>query len=62
MEKKEVDPYVADYEYDKNLVLKGYQIDFIRYFYEFESIEDLELIKNEINEIISEVSNLDKIS
>ena len=34
--KEEVDPYIDDYVYDENSLLTGYQIDFIRYFYEFE--------------------------
>lgn len=55
--KEEVDPYIDDYEYDENSPLTGYQIDFIRYFYEFEKIENLSLLEKELNQTIKEIND-----
>ncbi len=56
--REEVDPYVSDYEWDEKSILTGYQIDFIRYFYEFEKIENLQSLENEIKKAKSEIDEL----
>ena len=56
--REEVDPCVNDYEFDEKSILIGYQIDFIRYFYEFEKIENLQSLEEEIKETKSELNEL----
>jgi type I restriction enzyme M protein len=59
--KEEVDPYIKDYNYDKKKVLTGYQIDFIRYFYEFNTIRPVNKIKEELDVINKKIQEGFKI-
>jgi hypothetical protein len=56
-----VDPYIKDYNYDKKKVLTGYQIDFIRYFYEFNTIRPVNKIKEELDVINKKIQEGFKI-
>ena len=56
--REEVDPFISDYEFDSKSILTGYQVDFIRYFYQFEKIENLQSLENEIKKTISEINEL----
>ena len=58
---EEVDPYISDYNYDKKKVLIGYQIDFIRYFYEFNTTRPANKIKEELDVINKKIQEGFKI-
>ncbi|MCB0536936.1 MAG: SAM-dependent DNA methyltransferase [Bacteroidetes bacterium] len=55
---KEVLPFVPDAWYNPKETKIGYEINFAKYFYEFETLRDLEEIKADILEVEKETENL----
>ena len=53
--KEEVDPYLEGYEREAKEPLIGYQIDFIRYFYNFKNKRPFKEIEKELLEVNKQI-------
>ena len=58
---KEVSPYVDEFFYDEKLNKIGYEFSLTKEFYKFETPKSLDQIKFELNEIESDIRNLESV-
>ncbi len=56
--KREVQPYVPDAWIDHSKTKTGYEINFNRYFYQYEPLRDLQDIKTDIKQLEKETEGL----
>ncbi len=56
---KEVSPYIDEFYYDENLNKIGYEFSLTKEFYKFKTLRSLDEIKKDLNEIESEIKNLE---
>lgn len=59
--KREVKPHLPNAWYDKNKIVRGYEIPFTRHFYEYQSPRELSEIEKDLSALQADILNLMKV-